>query len=103
MARPKANVQGTDEQTVSEVEKLRNFRVRANRNAKAAIEAIRKLGKLTNPKLYTQGDEDVNKLRAAIQKALDQTVERLSAPSSKPVADEGILDVPAEGEDSEEM
>lgn len=61
-------------------EKREKFRVLAERRTNAAIEAILRVGKLSNRQAYEFDEQDVKKIVRALRQSVTEVEERFSAP-----------------------
>ncbi len=64
-------------------EKRDKFRVLAERRTNAAMEAIIRVGKLSNRQAYEFNDQDVKKIIRALRSAITEIEERFAAPNRR--------------------
>lgn len=64
-------------------EKRDKFRVLAERRTNAAMEAILRVGKLSNRHAYEFDDKDVKKILRALRAAVSEIEERFAAPGRR--------------------
>lgn len=67
-------------------EKREKFRTLAERRTSAAIEAILRVGKLSNRNAYEFDDQDVKKIVRALRSTVTEVEERFTAPRRRPVS-----------------
>lgn len=64
-------------------EKNQKFRELAEKRTNNAIEAILRIGKLSNRQLYAYGEPDVKKIMKALRDTLSEIEERFSSPHGR--------------------
>ena len=63
--------------------KQRKFRVLAENRTNRALDAIRRIGNLSNTQLYEWEDVDLKKIIKALKDAVSEVEERFAAPKGK--------------------
>jgi hypothetical protein len=68
----------------SENEKHKKFRALAERRTNAAIDAVLRIGKLSNRNAYEYDDAEVKKILKALRETVAEVEARFAAPRTKP-------------------
>jgi hypothetical protein len=84
LADNRRNIVDSDANTLSDLPpKRRKFRDLAENRTARALEAIRRIGNLSNPQLYEWEEAEVRKILKSLKDAVSEVEGRFAAPRSK--------------------